>query len=389
MLLEGPESSMKSDDQIRNNMRAISNRLWPLLVAGLLAAAAAGCSGREPEPVVVAQAVETTQATESAAEIVEEAAAPALQPVEPPADTATPTTIPTLTPLPTASNTATPAIPPTAAPTETATTAPLETIVSTETAEPAKPPPLPTPSGVYSWTLRVPILMYHYVSEPPRDADKYRRDLSVPPQKFEQQMAYLADNGFEAVDLYDLSLAITSKRELPEKPVVISFDDGYLDNYENAFPIMQDYGMKGTFFVITEFIDEGREGYMTWDMVKEMSEAGMRIESHSKTHPDLSTADRDHVIYEALGSMETIEAHIGYTPRYFCYPSGRYNEETMAILEELGYWGAVTTADGPWHGFDDRFEWSRSRMRYTTALPEFADMVSTADTVSGKPPADG
>ena len=111
----------------------------------------------------------------------------------------------------------------------------------------------------------------------------------------------------------------------------------------------------------------------------------MRIESHSKTHPDLSAAEREHVIYEALGSQETIAAHIGYTPRYFCYPSGRYNEEIMTILEELGYWGAVTTADGPWHGFDDRFEWGRARMRNTTGLAEFADMVNPYDTVAGKP----
>ena len=230
--------------------------------------------------------------------------------------------------------------------------------------------------------------MYHYVSEPPRDADKYRRDLSVTPQNFAMQMAYLADNGFESVDLYDLSLAITAKKDLPEKPVIISFDDGYLDNYKNAFPILQDQRMKATFFIITDFIDEKREGYMSWEMIEEMSGAGMRIESHSKTHPDLSAAERDYIIYEALGSQETIAAHIGYTPRYFCYPSGRYNEETMGILDELNYWGAVTTADGSWHGFDDRFEWSRSRMRYTTSLPEFADMVDPAGTISGKQPED-
>ena len=76
-----------------------------------------------------------------------------------------------------------------------------------------------------------------------------------------------------------------------------------------------------------------------------------------------------------LGSQETIAAHIGYTPRYFAYPGGRYDELAMQVLDELGYWGAVTTMGGKWHGYNDRFEWTRVRVRRTTPLPEFIDLV--------------
>ncbi len=234
--------------------------------------------------------------------------------------------------------------------------------------------------------MKVPILMYHYISAPPEDADKYRLDLSVTPDDFRAQMAYLAENGYETIDLYDLSLAITAKKELPDKPVVITLDDGYKDNYENAFPILQEFGHTATFFVVTEFIDKGFDDYITWQMVEEMSAAGMRIEPHSKTHADLSGQERDYIIYEVLGSQETIAAHIGYTPRYFCYPGGRYDDTTLEVISELDFWGAVTTAGGQWHGFDDRFEWSRLRMRNTTALPEFASFVNPGDTVAGKSP---
>ncbi|MFN2170187.1 MAG: polysaccharide deacetylase family protein [Candidatus Promineifilaceae bacterium] len=347
-----------------------------------------GCTGQGQESVAVAlnQAPPTMEAPNGIGELVPTSV---LKQVAEPINTAIPIAPPTLTPVPTASRTS----PPIASPTETTVPTPEELSTKTafsesspleESPTPTKPPPLPTPSGVYSWTLKVPILMYHYISEPPEDADKYRKDLSVTPEDFNAQMSYLAENGFETVDLYELSLAITNKIDLPEKPIVISFDDGYLDNFENAFPILQKYGMQGTFFIITEFIDERRAGYMTWDNVEEISKAGMRIESHSKTHPDLSTAERDFIIYEVRGSQETIAAHIGYTPRYFCYPSGRYNEETMAILGELDFWGAVTTADGSWHGFDDRFEWSRVRMRNTTTLAEFKDTVNPSGTVAGK-----
>lgn len=293
---------------------------------------------------------------------------------------------------------------PTPAPTGDSPVAATAAIVATQTAaaDPPTPPvmasatsdttesivnePMPTPSGVYSWTLKVPILMYHYISEPPPDSDVYRVDLSVAPNSFRQQMAYLKENGYTTIDFYDLSSAIVAHSELPEKPILLTFDDGYIDNYEEAFPILQEFGYKGTFFVVTEFIDAGREGYMTWEMIEEMAQAGQRIESHSRTHPDLSTKSRDGLIWEILGSQETLTAHIGYKPRYFCYPGGTYNDETIQILKELDFWGAVTTENGSWHGFNDRFEWRRVRMRYTTSIEEFARLVDLEGTIGGKTP---
>jgi peptidoglycan/xylan/chitin deacetylase (PgdA/CDA1 family) len=296
-----------------------------------------------------------------------------------PTSTIVPTMIPSLTPIPTATATAT-QLPATSSPyPESPTTRPLVAQVAV-----TKPPPLPTPVGVYSWTLKVPILMYHYISIPPDDADKYRTDLSVAPDTFREQMTYLAENEFETIDLYDLSLAITDKKELPQKPIIITMDDGYRDNFENAFPILQEFGMKATFFVVTEFIDQEIGNYMTWNMAKEMAEAGMRIEPHSKTHADLSGQEREYIIYEVLGSQESIAAHLGYTPRYFCYPGGRYDESTLEVVQDLDFWGAVTTTGGEWHGYDDRYEWSRVRMRNTTTLSEFIKMVNPRDTVSGK-----
>ncbi len=296
------------------------------------------------------------------------------------AATNTPDITPTLSPTSTAAATFTPI------PTSTNTPIPTDTPIPTVTFTPTKPPPLPTPSGTYSWTLQVPILMYHYISEPPEDADKYRTDLSVTPEDFRAQLAYLAENGYETVDLYDLSLAITAKRDLPEKPVIITIDDGYRDNYENAFPLLQEYGMRATIFVVTEFIDLGREEYLTWEMVEEMAAAGMRMEPHSKTHADLSGQEYDFVLYEILGAQQTLEAHIGYKPMYFCYPGGRYDETTLQVVEDLDMWGAVTTQSGRYHGFENRYEWPRLRMRNTTALGEFATFVESGEFVSGKPP---
>lgn len=311
---------------------------------------------------------------------------PTAVPTAAPLPSITPSPQPTATTLPTATATQT------AVPTATAThQPPTPTATATATAVPVTitppqiPTALPTPNGIYSWTLKVPILMYHYISIPPADADIYRQDLSVTPENFRAQMQYLAENGYTTIDLYDLSLAILGKKELPAKPVILTFDDGYADNYLNAFPVLQEYGLTGTFFVVTEFIDQNREGYMTWEMAKEMAAAGNRIEPHSRTHPDLRGQPREKLIWEILGPQETIAYHLGYKPQFFNYPAGRYDEAVIQILQELNFWGAVTTMGGQWHGYEDRFEWTRVRVRFDTPLGEFMDAVDPRDTVGGKP----
>lgn len=302
--------------------------------------------------------------------------------------TPTPKASPTLKPTATATFTPTPTHTPTHTPTPTLTNTPPPFATLTHTPTPTLPPPqagpLPTPNGIYSYTLKVPILMYHYLSVPPEGADKYRIDLSVSPEDFRAQMQYLADNGYTPIDLYDLSRAITNKADLPDKPIIITMDDGYRDNYANGLPVLKELGFTATIFLATDFLDEGHPGYLTWDMVHEMSAAGIRFEPHSKSHSDLSGRGRDFLVWEMLGSQETIAAHIGYTPRYFAYPSGRYDGTAMQVLEELGFWGAVTTLGGTWHGFTGRYEWTRVRIHNYTTLADFADLVALGETVGGK-----
>ncbi len=277
-----------------------------------------------------------------------------------------PTTIPTLWP------TATPMTP---TPAPTPVLSEMGQIVAHAIPPTPTPLPLPTPAGFYP-TVQVPILMYHYISTPPEGADIYRVDLSVTPEQFRAQMQYLVDNGYTALDLYELGLAAVGKIALPPRPVIITLDDGYVDNYLYAFPILQELGLKATFFIITEFVDQGYSAYMTWPMIEEMAAAGMRMEPHTKTHLNLDGQERDFVVYQILGSQQTMAAHIGYTPSYFAYPGGRYDDQTIEVLRELDFWGAVTTSGGKWHHFEGRYEWQRLRVRNSTTLPEFVDLVS-------------
>mgnify|MGYP003939726135 CR=1 FL=1 len=298
-------------------------------------------------------------------------------PTPSPLPTLTPT--PTITPSPTASPTSTPTQPP--RPTATGTRVPTWTPSPTPTASPTPTPqPMPTPpvTSPHGFAATVPILMYHYLSDPPPGADAIRSDLSVGPAQFEAQLAYLREQGYHTISLKQLSYALSRNEPLPAKPIVITFDDGYRDQYTNAFPLLKKYGFTATFFVFTQVIDEYNVDFVTWDMVKEMYQAGMEFGSHSYRHSDLTHRDVDFLVYEILGSKEAIEERIGEPVRFFCYPSGRYDDLTMRVVESANFWGAVTTAWGADQSYDDRFEMPRIRMRGNDTVEDFAYKLAVA-----------
>jgi peptidoglycan/xylan/chitin deacetylase (PgdA/CDA1 family) len=211
--------------------------------------------------------------------------------------------------------------------------------------------------------------MYHYISTPPPGADRYRLDLSVPPERFESHLRYLQEQGYTSISLGDLVYHLTRGMPLPPKPIVLTFDDGYADNYTNAFPLLQKYGFRATFFVITDFVTEERPGYMTWPQLKEVLAAGMEVGSHGRDHPDLRGKPLDYLVWQALGSKETIEHHLGVTPRFVAYPSGSYDDQTIAVFQSAHFWAGLTTHQGDEHRSDRLFELKRIRVhgRHTAA----------------------
>ncbi len=269
---------------------------------------------------------------------------------------------------------ATPTAPPTASPTASLTPAPTVTPTATATAT-VSPTPGPTPDGV-ARTVRVPILMYHYISEPPADADIYRRDLSVTPTRFAEHLDYLLAAGYHVITLDDLLYALAAGRPLPTQPVILTFDDGYEDNYTEAFPLLHDRGLVGHFFIITDFVSQERPGYMTWPQIQEMAAAGQRFGSHSRDHPDLSGKDVDYLVWQALGGKEAIEERLGYHPRWIAYPAGRYDAQVIAVYRSASYWGGLTTQQGATHTLDGVFDLTRVRVRGTHTAENLAALLA-------------
>lgn len=237
------------------------------------------------------------------------------------------------------------------------------------------PTPGPTPDGEVRSAL-VPILMYHYLSIPPADADRYRVDLSVPPDLFAAHLDTIVAEGYTTISLDLLVQHLTRGVPLPEKSVILTFDDGYRDNYDNALPLLVERGMTATFFISTDFIDEGRPEYLTWDMVRAMRDAGMTIGSHGRNHFSLKGRDVDFLVWQALGSRETIAFEVGEPPRFMSYPAGEYDDLTRDIFQQAHYWAGLTTIQGATHASNDLFQMHRVRVRNSTTPEELARLLA-------------
>ena len=214
-------------------------------------------------------------------------------------------------------------------------------------------------------TLRridVPILMYHYVSVLPPNADETRIGLTVEPVLFEAHLNYFSEAGFNIISLYDLHHALYTGYELPPNPVILTFDDGYIDHYTNVFPLLQFYGFTATFFVITGRADNNDLNHLNWSQIEEMSNAGMSMQAHTKDHLGLSGRDYDFLVYQILGSIESLQAHTGGTVNMFSYPAGHYDETTLEVVQSLPIFRAVTTQNGASHTTDNQFELPRLRI---------------------------
>ncbi|MGB7338081.1 MAG: polysaccharide deacetylase family protein [Phototrophicaceae bacterium] len=224
--------------------------------------------------------------------------------------------------------------------------------------------------------IQVPILMYHYVSMLPPDADAIRRGLTLHPDIFRQHIAYLAENNYNTISLYDLDNALENGATLPPNPVILTFDDGYSDAYTTVFPILQANDMTATFFIISQFADDNLAGYMTWEQINEMATAGMSMEGHTKTHPALIERDFEFLVFQVMGSLESLAVHSGQIPRMFAYPIGRYDDNTLQFMASTPVERAVTTQVGTLHTTDNRFELDRMRITDETGVAGLAYLLT-------------
>ena len=210
--------------------------------------------------------------------------------------------------------------------------------------------------------VHIPILMYHYISTPPNALDKVRRDLSVDPSVFEEQMHYIATHNFTTITLDQAYAGIEGKGTLPAKPLVLTFDDGYRDFYDTALPILQKYHLKAAVYVVASFASN--PAYMSWDVLDTVVASGLvEIGSHTLTHADLPYKSDAQVFDEVVLSKRILEEHFHRAITSFCYPYGGYSDKIVQVVRQAGYKGATTTVAGSWHGKNSLLLLSRVRIK--------------------------
>jgi peptidoglycan/xylan/chitin deacetylase (PgdA/CDA1 family) len=222
----------------------------------------------------------------------------------------------------------------------------------------------------------IPVLMYHMIGTPPEGGNKY---LYVSKDNFDSQMRIISSQGFTTLFSSEID-----KYKSKDKAVVITFDDGYQNNYMDAYEILKKYGVKATIFIITERI--GESGYLTESEIKDMLASGcIEFGSHTKTHTDLRLFLSDET--EITDSKSKIEAIFSRRALSIAYPYGYFNERTIDLAIRAGYQYGFTTNPGRYflsrtEQKSDKLKISRLGIDYNTAINDFLELLSTIDTTA-------
>lgn len=229
----------------------------------------------------------------------------------------------------------------------------------------------------------IPILMYHNISSDPSTGSIGHR---MEPETFERQMRYLKEHGYHTVDLGAILDFYQKGIALPEKPIVITIDDGYQGTYHYAFPALQKYGFTATVFVVSNVVGglndfDIRAGLkpptrmLTWEQIREMDAAGITIGCHTLDHAHLGKVSPSEARRQIVGCKKALEETLGKEVQFFCYPYGEYNSYVLQVLRECGFRAAVTVNPLLVTGIKDPLQLNRISIPGYMEDEEFASRI--------------
>lgn len=228
-----------------------------------------------------------------------------------------------------------------------------------------------TAQPVNKTSVQTPILMYHHIAAPPDPHNQRDSSYDVPPAQLEAELAYFQRTGYTTITLDELTAALRDQAALPAKPLILTFDDGYVDFYTAAYPLLKRYNAKATIYIITGRV--GKPGYLTWDELRELAASPLiTIGAHTRTHPQLAKKSAARVRDELDGCKADLESHLGLIVRHLAYPSGSYNKDTLKQAEASGYVTAVTVHFGTRERADKLLELPRVFVKGGETLDELS-----------------
>src|SRR6266571_976094 len=234
---------------------------------------------------------------------------------------------------------------------------------------------------------KVPILMYHSIS---RYATPKFKQFIVSPALFAEQMAYLHQHRYTPITATQFVKArahgASVSSALPERPVVLTFDDGFADFFTEALPILLQYGFTATLYVLTAFINgtsrwlqregEATRPMLTWNHLTEISKWSIEIGAHSHSHPQLDTLPRSVARDEIVRSKRLLEHHLGQVVSSFAYPFGYHTTTLRRQVQEVGYTSACAVKYAMSSETTDPFALARLMVRADTSIDAFAALLS-------------
>lgn len=199
--------------------------------------------------------------------------------------------------------------------------------------------------------IGIPVIYYHSVNK------NAENELMITPDNLEKQLNYINDNNYTTITINELYEHLKNKKPIPEKSILITFDDGYMNNYTEAFPILKKLNMKATIFCVGNSLDGSY--YLSEEAIKEMSSYGIDIQSHTVNHLHLDTLDYAEQLSELKQSKKILERITGKEVISIAYPFGDYNQDTVKAAKEAGYKLAFTTNLGLSDRDDNIYELDR------------------------------
>ncbi|MBI2120537.1 MAG: polysaccharide deacetylase family protein [Parcubacteria group bacterium] len=217
--------------------------------------------------------------------------------------------------------------------------------------------------------VRVPILVYHSVRPHQTKESNYQEIYDITPELLRKELLYLKENGYAAISFKELADYFDMGASIPGKPVILTFDDGWKNQYEYAFPLLKEFDTTATFFIFTNAV--GRGNHLTWEQLREMRDAGISIEAHTKFHPYLKKiTDQKELANEIAGSKKILEEELGVSVTSLAYPFGQYDDASMAEAKTADFRTARSLRGGVMQSESERYI-----LRASLATDNFNDFV--------------